>query len=31
VFEVDGLTVWLPKFELARKLFFHAVLPLTEN
>jgi len=24
VFEVDGLTVWLPKFELARKLFFHA-------
>ncbi|WP_050660550.1 Tn7-like element transposition protein TnsE [Gallaecimonas pentaromativorans] len=24
VFEADGLTVWLPKFELARKLFFHA-------
>ncbi|RUH99053.1 transposase [Pseudomonas aeruginosa] len=24
VFETDGLTVWLPKFELARKLFFHA-------
>ncbi|MBN3470616.1 transposase [Pseudomonas savastanoi pv. phaseolicola] len=24
VFEVDGLTVWLPKFELARKLFFQA-------
>ncbi|MCY1398486.1 Transposon Tn7 transposition protein TnsE [compost metagenome] len=24
VFEVDGLTVWLPKFELARKLYFHA-------
>ncbi|MCQ4298755.1 Tn7-like element transposition protein TnsE [Pseudomonas songnenensis] len=24
VFEVDGLTVWLPKFELARKMFFHA-------
>lgn len=24
VFEVDGLTVWLPKFELARKLFFHS-------
>ena len=24
VFESDGLTVWLPKFELARKLFFHA-------
>ncbi|MGL6415287.1 Tn7-like element transposition protein TnsE [Aeromonas veronii] len=23
VFEVDGLTIWLPKFELARKLFFH--------
>lgn len=24
VFEAEGLTVWLPKFELARKLFFHA-------
>lgn len=24
VFEADGLTVWIPKFELARKLFFHA-------
>ncbi len=24
VFEVDGLIVWLPKFELARKMFFHA-------
>lgn len=24
VFEADGLTIWLPKFELARKLFFHA-------
>ncbi len=24
VFEANGLTVWLPKFELARKLFFHA-------
>lgn len=24
MFEVDGLTVWLPKFELARKMFFHA-------
>lgn len=24
VFEIDGLTVWLPKFELARKMFFHA-------
>ncbi|QLF93742.1 transposase [Pseudomonas sp. ABC1] len=24
VFDVDGLTVWLPKFELARKMFFHA-------
>lgn len=24
VFEVDGLTVWLPKFELGRKMFFHA-------
>ncbi|MGB5234549.1 MAG: Tn7-like element transposition protein TnsE [Candidatus Macondimonas sp.] len=24
VFDTDGLTVWLPKFELARKLFFHA-------
>jgi hypothetical protein len=24
VFEADGLTVWLPKFELARKLFFHS-------
>lgn len=24
VFKVNGLTVWLPKFELARKLFFHA-------
>ncbi|WP_445395150.1 Tn7-like element transposition protein TnsE [Zobellella sp. An-6] len=24
VFEVDGITFWLPKFELARKLFFHA-------
>ena len=24
VFEVDGLTVWLPKFELARRMFFHA-------
>ncbi|MQY52688.1 Tn7-like element transposition protein TnsE [Rhodocyclus gracilis] len=24
VFETKGLTVWLPKFELARKLFFHA-------
>ncbi|WP_345848925.1 Tn7-like element transposition protein TnsE [Shewanella algae] len=23
VFESDGWTVWLPKFELARKLFFH--------
>ncbi len=24
VFQTNGLTVWLPKFELARKLFFHA-------
>ncbi|CAD7559999.1 TPA: transposase [Aeromonas hydrophila] len=24
VFEANGLTVWLPKFELARKLYFHA-------
>lgn len=24
VFEADGITFWLPKFELARKLFFHA-------
>ncbi|MGJ8526011.1 Transposon Tn7 transposition protein TnsE [Halomonadaceae bacterium LMG 33818] len=24
VFQVGELTVWLPKFELARKLFFHA-------
>lgn len=24
VFEADGVTFWLPKFELARKLFFHA-------
>ncbi len=24
VFEVAGITYWLPKFELARKLFFHA-------
>ncbi|AFP32791.1 Tn7-like element transposition protein TnsE [Marinobacter sp. BSs20148] len=24
VFEANGMTVWLPKFELARKLFFHA-------
>lgn len=24
VFEVGGVSVWLPKFELARKLFFHA-------
>mgnify|MGYP003505941855 FL=1 len=39
VFEVDGLIVWLPKFELARKMFFHAafivraafVLALMEN
>lgn len=24
VFDTGGITVWLPKFELARKLFFHA-------
>jgi hypothetical protein len=24
VFEAEGVTFWLPKFELARKLFFHA-------
>ncbi|EGH22937.1 hypothetical protein PSYMO_16258, partial [Pseudomonas amygdali pv. mori str. 301020] len=24
VFQAGGLTVWLPKFELARKLFFHS-------
>ncbi|WP_455232907.1 Tn7-like element transposition protein TnsE [Geopseudomonas aromaticivorans] len=24
VFKSNGLTVWIPKFELARKLFFHA-------
>lgn len=24
VFQVGGMTVWLPKFELARKLFFHS-------
>ncbi|QGS48025.1 Tn7-like element transposition protein TnsE [Shewanella putrefaciens] len=24
VFTASGMTVWLPKFELARKLFFHA-------
>ncbi|MGC3873260.1 Tn7-like element transposition protein TnsE [Halomonas sp. GXIMD04776] len=24
VFDTEGITVWLPKFELARKLFFHA-------
>lgn len=24
VFETSGVTVWMPKFELARKLFFHA-------
>lgn len=24
VFNVDGIRIWLPKFELARKLFFHA-------
>ena len=24
VFDHDGRTIWLPKFELARKLFFHA-------
>ena len=24
VFDVGGITYWLPKFELARKLFFHA-------
>lgn len=24
VFQANGMTVWMPKFELARKLFFHA-------
>ena len=23
-FEINGINYWLPKFELARKLFFHA-------